>query len=327
MAVDVVPLTDPDVVYPIARAVSAHEIPDFPFPTLDGFRLQLAHPSPSFGVERYLGRLDGRPAGHLSMSLPLLDNRDNAEIEIEVLPECRRRGVGRALHAHATARVRELGRKRLQFGTVGRHPDGAAFALAMGAAAALVDTRSRLDVTAVDQSRLDALLGEAWTHASGYRAVSWLDVAPDDLIDDLAYLEGRFVADAPMGDLEVEPEKVDAARIRANVGAAKERGRTLYSSGAVHRSSGRLVGFTTLAGSFDIPDHLWQSLTLVDPGHRGHRLGLIVKLTNLAYARRHRPALRAIDTFNAAANEPMLAVNRQMGFRPVDEWTEWQQTV
>ncbi len=327
MPIDVVPLTDPDLVYRIARAVSAYEIPDFPFPTLDGFRLEVAHPGPSSAIERHLGLLDGEPVGHLWMSLPQLDNRDNAEVEIEVLPEYRRRGVGRALHARAVTRIRELGRKRLQSGSVGRLPDGAAFAAAVGASAALTDTRSRLDLASADQAALDTLLTSSWSRAEGYRVVSWLDVPPDDLIDDVAYLDGRFVTDSPQGDLEIEPEKVDAARIRATFASAKERGRTAYSSGAVHPASGRLVGFTTLSGSFDIAGHLWQSLTLVDPAHRGHRLGLIIKLSNLAYARQHRPALTVIDTFNASANEHMLAVNRQMGFRPMEEWTQWQQTV
>jgi RimJ/RimL family protein N-acetyltransferase len=182
-------------------------------------------------------------------------------------------------------------------------------------------------VAAADPSRLAALLAGAWPRAAGYRLVSWLDVPPDDLIDDVAYLDGRFVTDSPQGDLEIEPEHVDAARIRSTFTAAQSRGRTAFSSGALHVSSGRLVGFTTLSGASDVPEHLWQSLTLVDPAHRGHRLGLIIKLSNLAYAREHRPALRAIDTFNASANEHMLAVNRQMGFRPMDQWTEWQQTV
>jgi hypothetical protein len=42
--------------------------------------------------------------------------------------------------------------------------------------------------------------------------------------------------------------------------------------------------------------------------HRGHRLGLIIKIENLRYARQHRPGLRAIDTFNASANEHMLDI-------------------
>ena len=73
-----------------------------------------------------------------------------------------------------------------------------------------------------------------------------------------------------------------------------------------------------------VADHAWQFLTVVDPAHRGHRLGLAVKLANLRYALGHEPALRVIDTWNAAANRHMIAINEALGFRPVDVWSKWQ---
>jgi RimJ/RimL family protein N-acetyltransferase len=75
------------------------------------------------------------------------------------------------------------------------------------------------------------------------------------------------------------------------------------------------------------PWHAWQGITLVDPAHRGHRLGVLIKIENLRYAREQRPGLRAIDTVNAASNEHMLAINRSLGFRPRETWTQWQVTL
>jgi hypothetical protein len=95
----------------------------------------------------------------------------------------------------------------------------------------------------------------------------------------------------------------------------------------VHRASDRLVAWTVLGGPHDNPEHLWQNITIVDPPHRGHRLGMIVKLENLRHVRELRPKLRAVDTFNASSNEHMLAINRTMGFRAVDSWMQWQLTV
>ena len=92
-------------------------------------------------------------------------------------------------------------------------------------------------------------------------------------------------------------------------------------------ASGRLVAWTTLAGPEDTPAHLWQNITIVDPEHRGHRLGMVVKLENLRHAREHRPELTAVDTSNASSNEHMLAINVAMGFRAIDSWMQWQQTV
>ena len=36
---------------------------------------------------------------------------------------------------------------------------------------------------------------------AGYRVVQWADVAPDALVDGIAYLLHRMVLDAPMGDM------------------------------------------------------------------------------------------------------------------------------
>jgi hypothetical protein len=54
---------------------------------------------------------------------------------------------------------------------------------------------------------------------------------------------------------------------------------------------------------------------------------MIVKIENLRYARSHEPGLEVIDTFNAAANDHMIAINESMGFRKVDGWTQWQLTL
>ncbi len=54
--------------------------------------------------------------------------------------------------------------------------------------------------------------------------------------------------------------------------------------------------------------------TIVHPEHRGHRLGLAVKLANLEALAEEAPAVRRIVTGNAAVNAPMIAVNDMMGF-------------
>ncbi len=70
--------------------------------------------------------------------------------------------------------------------------------------------------------------------------------------------------------------------------------------------------------------HAWQNITLVDPDHRGHRLGLIIKIENLRYALAHEPELARVDTWNAAVNDHMISINEAIGYRPVDAWVNWQ---
>ena len=322
MRVSVAPLTSPEIAYAVRRPVWEHGVPDIPFASRAGFFAGFDLPPPGYVVERYVGLLDDEPVGYLELSIPQLDNLDNLLVEVEVLPSARRHGVGRAMFRVATDRTAALGRKHIIGATVDSHPDGAAFAAAVGAVAGLEETRSRLDVTTLDETRLAELLADAWRHAEGYHAIQWTGVPPDEVIDDVAYLEGRLLADSPTGSLDLEPDKVDAERIRQVERVGELRGRASYHAGALHGD--RLVAWTAMVGEVALPVHAWQHTTLVDPDHRGHRLGMLVKLVNLAQIRELRPGLEAIDTFNASENEHMLRINRAMGFRPADIWTDWQ---
>ncbi len=62
----------------------------------------------------------------------------------------------------------------------------------------------------------------------------------------------------------------------------------------------------------------------MEPAHRGHRLGLLLKVANLRFLQQHEPAVTKVYTWNADSNAPMLQVNVAMGFRPVRQWGEWE---
>jgi len=323
-----------ETVLDLRNAAGAVDVPELPPLCRYEFIGGLNHKTTYQDVERYVARDAGTAVGYLGLVLPLRDNLDNAEVDLVVHPAYRRRGVGRALYAHAGDRMRERGRKRLlAFGVDGlaggpvRDDSGRRFAEAMGAQAALDEVRRRLDLTTVDEAALSVMLAAAWSMAAGYRLVTWQDRTPDEYAADAAYLEGRLLSDAPMGDLDWEPEKIDTARLRESEEAAAARRTRIYSAGAVHEATGRLVALTTLGGAHSTPYHCWQWITLVDPDHRGRRLGTVVKVENLRYARERQPELRVIDTWNAAENRHMIAINEAMGFRAVDSWVNWQQEV
>ncbi|MGN9910815.1 GNAT family N-acetyltransferase [Phytohabitans sp. LJ34] len=317
--------------YQITEAALAADVPDFPPVGRQRFLAELRHPWPGNAHERALATIDGVAAGYVVIELPQLDNLDNAEVDLMVHPEYRRRGVGRALYEYAKDVVRGLGRKRLMGmsvetlpGGVARDEAGGGFATAMGAKGALSDVRRRLDVTKVDEADLDRQLAAAWERAAGYSLIQWRGATPEEIIDDIAYLDGRLTADAPMGELEWEVEKIDADRLRAMDAVVMARGRRRYHSAVRHDESGKVVAFTTIDLPGTVDWHAFQQITIVEPAHRGHRLGTVVKLENFRYARVHEPGLRAIDTWNAAVNDHMISINEAMGFRPVDGWQNWQ---
>jgi RimJ/RimL family protein N-acetyltransferase len=74
----------------------------------------------------------------------------------------------------------------------------------------------------------------------------------------------------------------------------------------------------------DCPWQGHQYDTSVRSGHRGHRLGLLLKTAMLRWLRDEEPQLRVIDTSNAASNEHMIRVNETMGYHIVLKTIEWQ---
>jgi GNAT superfamily N-acetyltransferase len=323
-----------EAVQALRVAVEAADVPDFPPPCPYVFRGELSFPMTAKRKERFVARRAGEVVGLAVLELPLRDNLDNADLELLVHPAHRRRGTGRALYGYAVEGLREAGRQRYAAFSVETLPGGperddagGRFAAAVGAKVALEEVRRRLDLTTVDGAELAALRDAAAARAAGYRLVSWRDRVPDEYVADAGYLGSRLVSDAPMGDLRWEVPQVDVDRVRereAVIAAGRQR---VYATGAVHEASGRLVALTDLALAESSPWHAWQWITLVEPRHRGRRLGALVKVANLQFVQAHEPELRAIDTWNAAVNDHMISINEAIGYRPVDRWINWQQEV
>lgn len=332
----VYPTDEPGIeaAYLIEAAALAQDVPDLPPLSRTEHVGQFRFPHPATRRHCWLAELAGRPAGVLAVELPILDNLETAWVSLTVHPDLRRRGVGRALHSHAVDAVRALGRHRLMGDYVTQIDGGprrdaapAAFASAVGAKAALPEVRRRLDLAEADLASWDRILADAWTHARGYSIVRWTKAVPAEHAADVAALDSRLLLDAPLGELALEPERVDVARVRATERMAADRGRRMYHSAIRHDGSGRLVAWTAIGFDGDETAHAWQQITIVDPEHRGHRLGLITKIDNLWHAQAAEPAFRYLHTWNAAENTHMIAINQTLGFRAVDGWTDWQQEV
>lgn len=85
-----------------------------------------------------------------------------------------------------------------------------------------------------------------------------------------------------------------------------------------------IAAWTALYVSPGEPTQAWPDSTIVDPDHRGHRLGLLIELHNLYRAREREPDLRRIDTWNATENQYIIEINEAIGLRPVDGRVNWQ---
>jgi GNAT superfamily N-acetyltransferase len=273
-------------------------------------------------TELYLATdTDGTPVGTLGLNTPLLDNLSTVHVDGSVHPAHRRRGVARALLEFAVADVRRRGRSRI-FIEAPWNPDGSdgpGFPLlrSAGGRAVLDDYRRVLDL-----DRHPA--AERHPVPAGYRVVQWVDVAPEELVDGCAYLLGRMTIDAPMGEMDYEQEKWDAARYREKEAAAMSRNRRRTATAVVHESTGQVAGITDIGTNRDRHAIAYQWDTIVDPDHRGHRLGMVLKTWNHAFLTEQVPGVTHINTWNAASNTFMVAVNDALGFEIAEKWSEWQ---
>jgi GNAT superfamily N-acetyltransferase len=257
---------------------------------------------------------------------PLRDNTHLLVAEVWVPPERRRRGAGTALVRAVECAAREDGRTTVLAAQeeptrLALRSPGRAFAEARGYACAQQEVMRDLALPA-DPARLGPLEEACREKAGGYDVVTWSEHCPDEYTDDRAYLGRRMSTDIPLGDLAFHEEDWDASRVRLLEARARDEGRLLLGTGAVH--DGRMVAFTELQVPRDRPEKAYQWDTLVLTEHRGHRLGTLVKIENLRRLAAVSPATRRVSTQNAEVNGPMITVNEALGCTVVGTVTEWQ---
>lgn len=281
-------------------------------------------------IEPYAGYVDGEPVVVGVLDLPQLDNLDVAQIDVATRPGDRRRGYGSGMLEHLVALSVEHGRRTLvveasfpfEGPADGAGTPGPDFLTHRGFALSLVDVKRILDLPVADPL-LDRLATESEPHHHDYLLRDWVGPVPDDVIDSFAGLIGSLVTEAPQGDLELEEEAFDAARIRGDELVLAAAGRTKYTTVAV-APDGELAAYSELVVPAHDPRRAYQWGTLVEPKHRGHRLGTATKVHNLRRFQPREPDRAVLVTWNADVNAQMVAINDALGFRPAGRLGEFQ---
>ena len=289
-----------------------------------------------------------RVLGTAGLDLPQVDNPHTGWLGVSVRPAHRGRGLGDALHAAAVDAARAAGRTHLMAeteqdvepppgagalgaptgsGLLSRDDPAVRFALARGWRLEQVARHSRLELP-LDPNVVEAHRAAAAAVAGpDYRTVTWQDATPDVWAEQLAALRTSMSTDEPTAGLDVGEEAWDAARVRSEDAETLERGEQLLTTAVEHVPTGRLVAYSQLLAPPHTEEFVWQEDTLVQRGHRGHRLGMLVKAVQLQELARRRPSVRRISTWNAEENRWMLAINVALGFRPAGGSGVWQTTL
>lgn len=293
------------------------------------------HPSKSLKAIYFNGVVDGEVVAVGQLRLPLLDNLSAVDLDVSVLPDHRRRGLGSQLLAECERVAREHGRTRFDAMTSWTYdgpPDGAGtsgveFGKAHGYVFGLGDVQREV-VLPVDEAVLDELAAEAAERADGYELRSWTGPFPDDELL-LSYLElaSKLITEAPMGDNDYEDEAVDVEAHRNHEQLVELQGRTVFTTVAL-APDGSVAAYTDLMAPSHDTRCVFQWGTLAGRAHRGHRLGLAVKVANLrALQATGQYDGRRLVTWNAEVNDHMIGINERMGFVPVARAGELQKKV
>jgi len=264
----------------------------------------------------------GRVVGVLEVSLPLRDNRHLGFVDVTVDPLVRRQGIGRSLFEAGSERVREEGRTLVMAESFDL-PHTIAFAKALGLDAAISEVKRRQDLLAVDWQRLDEEFTAAERAASGYELVRLPWPVPDELVPAVVTMAAA-INDAPNEGLDLQDEVFSEERVRAFERAQDAHGRRIYRLAARHRGTGVLTGHTIIGVEAESSHIGHQFDTSVLGDHRGHRLGLLLKVAMLRWLAEAEPQLRTVVTWNAASNTYMIGVNEAMGYEVVATATGYQ---
>jgi GNAT superfamily N-acetyltransferase len=236
--------------------------------------------------------------------------------DLFVAPPHRRRGIGRRLLAEVADIAQHAGRTLVMSGYAQGHHAGEAFARATGARLGNVERQNRVEVAELDRSLL-----ERWdAPAPGYSLVTFDGRCPDDLIDDVVALH-NVMNDAPRSDSLGDFVFTAEQRRRSEAEHAADDSVEWFVA-ARHDATGELAGYTQLLIRRYKAWLVEQGDTAVAPAHRGHGIGRWVKAVNALRVLDELPNARVIETWNDGSNRWMLAINDDLGFRPVAEWVE-----
>ena len=166
----------------------------------------------------------------------------------------------------------------------------------------------------LDPARLDALEAESAEKRGGYRIELWDGEIPEEHLSAYGRLLTQLEIDEPDEEVEHEPAEYTPERIRESERRMREAGTSRILAVAV-APDGEFVGNSEVH-FHEAPGSTlgYQENTLVMPEHRGHRLGLGLKVATHRQLAERCPQLRSLVTWNSHVNPWMIQVNEKLGY-------------
>ena len=279
---------------------------------------------PSYNFKRIwlATEANGEPLAFSSISFDRKEtNQHRAWVGLYTREESRRRGLTAGLLRPLAELARSEGRTSL-FSWLIKDSPGIGFAKHIGAKQTTKDFENRLRTDEIDRSLIDSWVKRAPERAQEYSLEFWEGACPPGHLESFAQAK-QAMNDAPRGPNEEDdvfkPEQVQEYEQRH-----VDAGYLLWTYAAVHQPTGEIAGYTQLFPSPWRPQYAHQEDTGVLPAHRNRGLGRWLKAQMLVKLLDEKPQTDEVITWNATINEAMLGINRELGFKAIREWGEWE---
>jgi GNAT superfamily N-acetyltransferase len=291
----------------LAGAAFPHLACDFEFPSpTDWQRFDDGLHSIGRSMRRFTAELEGRTVGYAQVfQVPWADNPDRAWGNIRVAPEYRRRGIGSRLLDAAVSAAREIGVRALQVQFRAETPEVAGLLARRGFTEELRGLRMSLDPRVHDLHVLKHYLEHAAEKGITLSSVAAEQQRGADWLPRLYSIYMRLMREVPVPEKPlIAPDEFEEFVIG--------QPQSLPEACFIARDGERYLGVCMLQRHPDDPQRLSQDLTGVLPEGRGRGIAMALKVQSINFAQ--AGGFTEISTWVESTNEPMLAINRKLGF-------------
>jgi mycothiol synthase len=242
---------------------------------------------------------------------------------LSVLAPYRRRGIGRA---HLPLMLELLDRHGCHTLTLeSEEESGHAFLQWLGAEKKSEGAENRLHIPDVDWPMMHRWIEEGQKRSPQAKLEVYDDHIPDEMLDEFAPQLSALLNTMPWDDLDhgeivTTPEVLRHEYERMDLGGLK------HHTVLTREPNGVISGMTDISWAPHRPKILYQLFTGVRPDSRGRGIGKWIKAYMLDRMHRLYPDAEWIATGNADSNDPMLAINKKMGFQRYRWGAEYQIT-